>query len=54
MLFTSDGKQPLVPEPVLLNQTILMQMDIYDIVSKFQITNGTLLKVLQIKTIYPS
>jgi hypothetical protein len=41
MLFIRGGKQPLVPEPVLLNQTILMQMDIYDIVSKYQIMSGT-------------
>jgi len=53
MLFTSDGKQPLGHEQALLNQTVLMQMDICDIVSKYQITNDILLKILQTKTIYP-
>jgi hypothetical protein len=53
MLFISDGKQPLGHEPALRNQTILMQMDICDIVSRFQITSGTLLKILQTKKIYP-
>jgi hypothetical protein len=53
MLFISDGKQPPGQLPALLNQTILIQMDIYDIVSRFQITSDILLKILQTKTIYP-
>ena len=53
MLFTSDGNQPLGQQPALQNPTICRQMDIWDIVSKYQITNGTSLKALQIKTIYP-
>jgi hypothetical protein len=53
MLFTSDGKQPPGHEPALLNQTILMQMDICDIVSKYQIMSNILLNKLQTKTIYP-
>jgi len=53
MLFIIDGNQPLVHEPALLNPTICTQMDICDIVSKYQITSGTSLKTLQTKTIYP-